>query len=68
MRNTSERPEGVDAGVLKLVGTEENSIYDNFTLLLEDENTYNRMSTAVNPYGDGYASRKIADILERELS
>lgn len=68
MRNTTERPEGVDAGVLKLVGTEENSIYDNFTLLLEDENLYNRMSTAANPYGDGYASRKIADILERKLS
>ena len=68
MRNTTERPEGVEAGVLKLVGTEEKSIYDNFTLLLEDENTYNKMSTAANPYGDGNASRKIADILEREHS
>lgn len=67
MRDTTERPEGVAAGTLKLVGTDEETIYRNFRLLLEDETAYAAMAEAANPYGDGYASRRIADILEREL-
>ncbi len=65
MRDTTERPEGIAAGTLKLVGTDEDVIYHNFKLLLEDEDEYARMSHACNPYGDGLASRRIADILER---
>ncbi len=64
MRDTTERPEGIEAGTLKLVGTDEEVIYDNFKLLLENEEEYKKMSTAVNPYGDGFACRRIADILE----
>lgn len=64
MRDTTERPEGVEAGTLKLVGTNEETIYSNFKLLLEDENEYNKMSHACNPYGDGHACKRIADILE----
>lgn len=65
MRDTTERPEGIAAGTLKLVGTEEENIYQNFKLLLEDETEYSKMSNASNPYGDGFASRRIADILEK---
>lgn len=65
MRDTTERPEGIDAGTLKLVGTDESVIYDNFKLLLEDESAYNAMSHASNPYGDGLACKRIADILEK---
>ncbi|MCD8096647.1 MAG: UDP-N-acetylglucosamine 2-epimerase (non-hydrolyzing) [Lachnospiraceae bacterium] len=64
MRDTTERPEGIEAGTLKLVGTDERVIYDNFKRLLEDRAAYEAMSTASNPYGDGFASRRIADILE----
>lgn len=64
MRDTTERPEGIQAGTLKLVGTDEEVIYENFKLLLEDRTEYEKMSTASNPYGDGYAGRRIADILE----
>lgn len=64
MRDTTERPEGVDAGTLRLVGTDEETIYSTFKLLLEDENEYNKMSKACNPYGDGHACERIADILE----
>lgn len=64
MRETTERPEGVDAGTLKLVGTDEETIYNTFTLLLENEEEYRKMSRAVNPYGDGHACERIADILE----
>ncbi len=63
MRNTTERPEGIAAGTLKLVGTDEAVIYENFTQLLDDEQAYRAMSQASNPYGDGFASRRIADIL-----
>lgn len=64
MRDTTERPEGINAGTLKLVGTSEQVIYDNFKLLLESEEAYEAMSKASNPYGDGHACKKIADILE----
>lgn len=67
MRDTTERPEGVEAGTLKLVGTSEETIYQWFTKLLEDEKEYAKMAHAVNPYGDGHACERIADILEREL-
>lgn len=63
MRDTTERPEGIDAGTLRLVGTEEESIYDNFTELLDDVEAYNRMSQSINPYGDGHASERIVEVL-----
>ncbi len=66
MRDTTERPEGIKAGTLKLVGTEEENIYNEFEKLLTDKNEYEKMSKASNPYGDGYACKRIADILERE--
>ncbi len=64
MRDTTERPEGIKAGTLKLVGTDEQVIYENFKLLLEDQTAYEAMSKASNPYGDGLACKRIADILE----
>lgn len=64
MRDTTERPEGIEAGTLKLVGTEETLIYQNFKLLLENQQEYDAMSKASNPYGDGFACKRIADILE----
>lgn len=64
MRDTTERPEGIAAGTLKLVGTDEQVIYDNFKLLLENQEAYDTMSKASNPYGDGFACKRIADILE----
>lgn len=64
MRDTTERPEGIAAGTLKLVGTDEEVIYENFKLLLENKEAYEAMSTASNPYGDGFACKRIADILE----
>lgn len=66
MRDTTERPEGIEAGTLKLVGTEEDMIYQEFSRLLSDKNEYEQMSKASNPYGDGYASKRIADILVKE--
>ena len=63
MRDTTERPEGIAAGTLKLVGTNEQTIYDSFRELLLDEDAYRKMSTASNPYGDGFACKRIADIL-----
>ena len=64
MRDTTERPEGVKAGTLKLVGTDEETIYQNFKELLLNKDTYDKMSKASNPYGDGFACKRIADILE----
>ena len=64
MRNTTERPEGIQAGTLKLVGTEEETIYREFTRLLDDRKAYEQMAHAENPYGDGHACRRIADVLE----
>ena len=65
MRDTTERPEGIKAGTLKLVGTDEKTIYDNFKLLLTDKDAYDKMAKASNPYGDGFACKRIADILEK---
>ena len=67
MRDTTERPEGVEAGTLKLVGTQEQTIYSELQSLLQDEKAYHAMSRASNPYGDGFACRRIADILETRL-
>lgn len=64
MRDTTERPEGVEAGTLKLVGTQEETIYEWFTKLLDDEAEYEKMAHAANPYGDGHACERIADVLE----
>ena len=64
MRDTTERPEGVDAGTLRLVGTDEEVIYNAFTELLENKEAYEAMSHASNPYGDGHACSRIADVLE----
>ena len=63
MRDTTERPEGIAAGTLKLVGTDEETIYREFDRLLTDEAEYRAMSVAANPYGDGHACERIADIL-----
>ncbi|MFW6030654.1 MAG: non-hydrolyzing UDP-N-acetylglucosamine 2-epimerase, partial [Halanaerobiales bacterium] len=63
MRDTTERPEGVAAGTLKIVGTDEEVIYNAFKKLLEDQDEYDKMSKASNPYGDGYACKRIADII-----
>ena len=67
MRDTTERPEGIKAGTLKLVGTDENNIYRHFKELLENDSVYQAMSQASNPYGDGTACKQIADILEGEV-
>ncbi len=64
MRETTERPEGIKAGTLKLVGTDEHKIYDNFKLLVDNNDEYDKMAHASNPYGDGFACMRIADILE----
>ena len=63
MRDTTERPEGIAAGTLKLVGTEEDTIYNEFSRLLSDKEEYDAMSKASNPYGDGHACERIADVL-----
>lgn len=65
MRDTTERPEGIEAGTLKLVGTDEEVIYSSFKELLIDKELYQRMSKASNPYGDGESCKVIADILEK---
>lgn len=67
MRDTTERPEGIQAGTLKLVGTDEEIIYREFRKLLTDQKEYEKMAHASNPYGDGFASRRIADILMKHL-
>lgn len=68
MRNTTERPEGVKAGTLKLVGTNEKTIYNTVDFLLQNEEAYNKMCLATNPYGDGKASIRIADVLCDKLN
>ncbi len=67
MRDTTERPEGIEAGTLKLVGTDEETIYHSFTELLTNKESYDAMAHAANPYGDGTASRQIVDIIEKTL-
>ncbi len=67
MRDTTERPEGIAAGTLKLVGTDEETIYREFKTLLTDKSEYDKMSKASNPYGDGFACKRIADTLEEKL-
>lgn len=63
LRDTTERPEGIDAGTLKLVGTNEDNIYKEAKILLTDKKTYEKMSMASNPYGDGHASERIVDAI-----
>ncbi len=65
MRDTTERPEGIAAGTLRLVGTNKDTIYGEFSRLLNDREAYDRMAYASNPYGDGHACERIADILEK---
>lgn len=67
MRDTTERPEGIKAGTLKLIGTNEKTIYHEFKRLLNSQEDYERMSRASNPYGDGFACKHIADILSERL-
>ena len=64
MRNTTERPEAVDADTVKLVGTDYDAIVDNVSKLLTDRNLYNKMSKATNPYGDGKACERIIRYIE----
>ena len=63
LRDTTERPEGIEAGTLKLVGTNEENIYKEAKKLLTDEKAYDKMSKAYNPYGDGHASERIVDAI-----
>ena len=65
VRETTERPEGVEAGTLKLVGTSTENIVKQVSRLLEDEMEYERMSKAENPYGDGHASERIVNAILR---
>ena len=67
MRDTTERPEGIKAGTLRLVGTEEENIYQEFSRLLSDKTAYDVMSRASNPYGDGHACERIADVIEKNI-
>lgn len=67
MRDTTERPEGIEAGTLKLVGTDEEVIYREFKKLLTDKEEYEKMSKASNPYGDGFACKRIADVLVKDF-
>ena len=68
MRDTTERPEGVEAGTLKLVGTGEEVIYNEFSKLINDKNEYAKMAKAVNPYGDGNAIDDVQDrVYTRDL-
>lgn len=68
MRDTTERPEAVDAGTVKLVGIDKRMIIDNVSTLLTDEKIYNTMATAINPYGDGKACERIIEAIKIELS
>lgn len=68
LRDTTERPEGIEAGTLKLVGTNEETIYQEAKKLLSDINEYEKMSKASNPYGDGHASERIVDAIIKKYS
>lgn len=63
LRDTTERPEGVEAGTLKVIGTQKNTIFQEVSYLLDDENAYTAMALSSNPYGDGFAAQKIVEIL-----
>lgn len=67
LRDVTERPEGVEAGTLKVIGTDSNKIYNETVKILNDKNEYEKYSNSKNPYGDGFASKRIADILEEKL-
>jgi UDP-N-acetylglucosamine 2-epimerase (non-hydrolysing) len=67
LRRTTERPEGIRAGVARLIGTSEDSVYRGIRELLENQALYDTMARAVNPYGDGHACQRIADRLEEIL-
>ena len=67
LRDTTERPEGIEAGTLKLAGTSEDKIYELTKELLSNDEEYKKMSNANNPYGDGFASKRIVDILVKKL-
>lgn len=67
MRDTTERPEGIEAGTVKLVGTEENIIFSEVCMLLRNKEMYKRMQNAINPYGDGHASERIVNILKEKF-
>ena len=62
-RDTTERPEAVTAGTVRLVGTDKDKIFNELNLLLTDKGVYEKMSTASNPYGDGQTSTRITEIL-----
>lgn len=64
LRTTTERPEGIATGLLRLIGTEYRDVFDNIDELLRDSSAYDEMSKAINPYGDGHASVRIAEVLE----
>ena len=68
LRDTTERPEGIKAGTLKLVGTNSENVYKETMRLLTDHDEYERMSKASNPYGDGHASERIADAIIKKFS
>ena len=68
MRRRTERPEGIEAGTAKLVGTDSKKIYSETKKLLKDKELYRRMAKAVNPYGDGKASDRITNILKKYLA
>lgn len=67
MRNVTERIEGIEAGTAKLVGTEKEKIISNLSILLENEEEYDKMAKAINPYGDGRSSQKIKKIMSKYL-
>ena len=67
LRDTTERPEGIEAGTVKLVGTNEEKVYKEFSRLLNDKNEYKKMANAKNPYGDGRAAERIVEILRRQI-
>ena len=67
MRNTTERPEAVNSGTVKLVGTDPNSIIREAQILIDNDEEYAKMSTAHNPYGDGKASEKIVKFIKGQL-
>ena len=68
LRDTTERPEGIEAGTLKLTGTDEEVIYRETKKLLTDKDAYSAMSHASNPYGDGHASERIVDAIIEKFS